>query len=225
MLKQDYILRMIEQLAQVFGRLMARTRSEDPAVIHREIEEALKDLTGLDFDVLDSLPLPAVLSILKSHSEPNPARILAIAECSFLRSQLADTSGQSDTALRTRVTALTLYLETLALFRHEKLASAIQRTDELINDLQAYDLPKETLLRLFRYNAVEGRFAQAENALFEMLDRDSVDGTLFDEGKAFYRRLLTLEDPELEAGNLPRDEVVDGQSEFEAASDVRGIPS
>lgn len=225
MLKQDYILRMIEQLAQVFGRLMGRIRSEDPTVIHREIEEALKDLTGLDFDVLDSLPLPAVLSVLQSHSEPNPARVLAIADCSFLRSRLADAAGQANTALRTRIMALTLYLEALALFRHEALAPAIQRTEKLIDDLQAFDLPKETLLRLFRYRTDEGRFDQAENLLFEMLDRGTPNDTLSDEGKAFYRGLLALNDSELEAGNLPRDEVLDGLSDFEAASDGRNHSS
>lgn len=220
MLKQDYILRMIEQLAQVLGRVMARVRTEDPTVVHREVEEALKELTGLDFDVLDSLPLPAVLSILQSHSEPNPARILAIAECSFVRAQLADATDDAGTALRARITALTLYMEALALFHHEALAPAVQRTDSLIHELESFDLPKETLVRLFRYHADASRFADAENSLFELLDRGPVDDALIDEGKSFYRRLLSLDDTELEAGNLPRDEVIDGLSEFEAASTV-----
>lgn len=218
MLKQDYILRMIEQLSRVLGQLMARVRTEDPTVVHREVEEALKDLTGLDFNVLDSLPLTSVLSVLQSHAEPNPARILAIAECSFVRAQLADATGDADTALKTRVTALTLYMEALALFRHEALAPAIQRTDTLITDLESFDLPKETLVRLFRYRAAAGRFDHAENTLFDLLERWSADDALIDEGTSFYRRLLTLDDTQLEAGNLPRDEVIDGLSEFEAAS-------
>ncbi len=218
MLKQDYILRMIEQLAQAVGRLMARVRTEDPAVVRQELDEALKDLTGLSFDVLDSLPLPAVLSILDSHSEPNPARILAIAECSFVRAQLADATGHTDTGLRARVTALTLYLEALTLFRHEAVAPAQKRAEGLISDLETVDLPQETVLRLFRFRAATGRFADAENALFELLERDLASPNAIGEGQAFYRRLLTLDDAELEAGNLPRDEVIDGLAELEAAS-------
>lgn len=216
MLKQDYILRLIEQVSQAFGRLTARVRTGDPALVRQEVDEALKDLTGLSFDVLDSLPLPAVLTILDSHSEPNPARILAIAECSFVRAQLADAVDQSELALRTRVTALTLYLEALTLFRHEAVAAAERRTEELIADLETVDLPPETVLRLFRFRAATGRFADAENALFELLERDFAGPEVIGEGQTFYRRLLTLDDTELEAGNLPRDEVVDGLAELEA---------
>ncbi len=215
MLRQDYILRMIEQLAQAVGRLMARVRTEDPAVVHQELDEVLKDLTGLNFDLLDSLPLPAVLQVLEADSEPNPARILAIAECSFVRAHLADAA---DTALRIRVAALTLYLEALTLFRHEALAAAEKRTEDLIRDLKSIDLPPETVVRLFRYRAATGRFADAEDALFQLLARDLASPEVISEGQAFYRRLLTLEDTQLDAGNLPRDEVIDGLTELEALS-------
>ena len=218
MLRQDYILRMIEQVAQAFGQLMARSRTADPAVVHQELDEALKDLTGLSFEVLDSLPLAAVLQVFEADNEPNPARILAIAECSFVRAQLADADDQADRAFRARVMALTLYLEALSLFRHEALAPAKQRTHSLIDELGPLNLPKETLVRLFRYRAASGRFADAENTLFELIDRGSANAALIDEGQTFYRRLLTLNDTELVAGNLPRDEVIEGLAEIQAVS-------
>ncbi|MEN8165713.1 MAG: DUF6483 family protein [Acidobacteriota bacterium] len=218
MLRQDYILRMIRQLAQAIARLTAKARSEEPAIVHAELNEALKDLTGLDFDVLDSLPLAAVLQVLKADNEPNPARILAIAECSFVRAQLADATDQNDTALRARVMALTLYLETFTLFRHEALAEAENRAKELLTDLGEIDLPGDTILRLFRYRSAAGRFDEAENALFDLVERGLANSAVIDEGRAFYRRLLDLEDAQLLAGNLPRDEVRDGMAELEAAS-------
>ncbi len=219
MLKQDYILRMIEQLAQALRRVMARVKTENPAVVHHELEEALKDLTGLSFDVLDSLPLPAILTILNSYADPDPARILAIAECSFVRARLADADDKADTAFRARVTALTLYLEAFSLFRHEALAEAESRAEELIAELKTIDLPGETVLRLFRYRAATGRFGDAENALFELIERDLAGNDVIDEGKAFYRRLLTLPAADLEKGNLPHDEVIDGLAELEAFCD------
>ena len=209
---------MIQQLAQAIGRLTARARTEDPAVVHAEVDEALKDLTGLDFDVLESLPLAAVLQVLEADSEPNPARILAIAECSFVRARLADATDQIDTALRARVMALTLYLETFTLFRHEALAQAETRAEELLTDLEAIDLPRDTVLRLFRYRSATGRFAEAENALFHLVERDVANAAVIEEGLAFYRRLLDLDNAQLEAGDLPRDEVIDGMAELEAAS-------
>ena len=218
MLRQDYILRMIQQLAQAVARLTARARTEDPAVVYAELHEALKDLTGLDFDVLDSLPLASVLQVLEADNDPNPARVLAIAECSFIRARLADATDQKDTALRARVMALTLYLETFTLFRHEALAQAENRAEHLLTEFEAIDLPRDTILRLFRYRAATGRFAEAENALFDLVERGLASSAVIDEGRAFYRRLLDLEDEQLAAGELPRDEVIDGLAELEAAS-------
>ncbi len=218
MLRQDYILRMIQHLAQAIGRLTARARTEEPAIVHAELNEALKDMTGLDFDVLDSLPLSAVLQVLEADNDPNPARILAIAECSFVRARLADSTNQDETALRARVMALTLYLETFTLFRHEALAEAENRAEDLLTDLEAVDLPRDTMLRLFRYRSALNRFDEAENALFDLVDRDLANSAVIDEGRTFYRRLLDLEDTQLATGNLPRDEVIDGLAELEAAS-------
>jgi hypothetical protein len=215
MLKQDYILRLIEQVAQALRLVAGSIKTEEPAVAQQDLDEALMDLTGLTFDLLDSLPLASVLTILDSHSEPNPARILAIAECSFVRAQLAEASNRSDLALRVRVTALTLYLEALTLFRHEAVADAEARAEELILAFQSFDLPRETVLRLFRFRTTTGRFADAENALFDLLEREPKAPDLLEEGTTFYRRLLTLTDVDLEAGNLPRDEVTEGLEELE----------
>jgi len=215
MLKQDYILRLIEQVGQALRRVTGKIQTEDPATVEQDLDEALTDLTGLSFEVLDSLPLSSILSVLDSHSEPNPARILAIAECSFVRAKIADAADHPDTALRARVTGLTLYLEGLTLFRHEAVADAEARAEEMILALRSIDLPQETVVRLFRFRAATGRFADAENALFEILERRPAPPKLIDEGTAFYRHLLSLSDEELEAGNLPRDEVAEGLEDLE----------
>lgn len=224
MLKQDYILRLIEQVGKAFARLMDRAKTEKPAVVHQELDDALKDLTGLSFEVLDSLPLPSILTILDSHADPDPARLLAIAECSFVRAQLADETGQANTAFRARVTSLTLYLEALALFRHEAVAGAEKRAESLLLDLESVELPQETVVRLFRFRAITGRFADAENVLFDMIERRPSDQSLIEEGRRFYQSLLDMHDAVLENGNLPRSEVIESLGELEQLSEIAPGP-
>jgi hypothetical protein len=113
--------------------------------------------------------------------------------------------------------ALTLYLETFSLFRHEALGQTENRAEHLLTELETIDLPRDTILRLFRYRAATGRFAEAENALFDLVERGLANSAVIDEGRAFYRRLLDLEDEQLAAGELPRDEVIDGMTELEAS--------
>lgn len=52
-----------------------------------------------------------------------------------------------------------------------------------------------------------GRFAQAEDSLFKVLDLLPDDPNVVKRGEAFYQKLLGLSDEELEAGDLPREEV------------------
>jgi hypothetical protein len=52
------------------------------------------------------------------------------------------------------------------------------------------------------------RFADAENTLFELIDEqvENILGEAFD----FYQRLLNKTDQELDDGNLPKEEVLEG---------------
>ena len=215
MLKQDYINRLIEQMAQVFARLVGRARTDQPCEVRKDLDETLMELTGLDFQVLEALPLASVLGVFGAHSEPDPARTLAVAECSFIRAELADREGRSDQAERARVLAATLYLETFLYLRSEHTSAAQERMDKVLNVLGNRELPFETELRLFRFRAREGRMAEAEDSLFAMLEARRDDRGLVEEGRAFYHRLLELSDDELERGNLPRDEVIEGLAELD----------
>lgn len=207
MLKQDYVLRMIDQLARAVGRLVARMRQEDREKVEESIGNTLEELTGLRFDLLDTLSLEALLKILEVDGERDPARCLAIAEMCLLRSELDRKDGFETKASNLQVRALTLFLEALFVFRHAALAPTEERVERLVADLGVFDLPPETLIRLFRYRASQGRFADAEDALFELVGRGLDDDGPRAEGRAFYERLLTLDDATLEAGRLPRDEV------------------
>lgn len=207
MLKQDYVLRMISQLGRAVGRLMKRMREEDREEVEASIDATLEELTGLRFSLIDTLSLEALLEVLEVDGERDPGRCLAIAEMCLLRSELDRKDGNEPRAALQQVRALTLFLEALVVFRHAALAATEERVERLVVDLEAFELPPETLIRLFRYRASRGRFAAAEDALFELLERDLDDDGPRAEGRAFYERLLTLDDATLEAGRLPRGEV------------------
>ncbi|MDQ3460312.1 MAG: DUF6483 family protein, partial [Deinococcota bacterium] len=54
----------------------------------------------------------------------------------------------------------------------------------------------------------------AEDVLFSLLEA-APDELLLEQGRSFYRTLLSLDDDSLEAGGLPRDEVEEGLGELE----------
>jgi Flp pilus assembly protein TadD len=63
---------------------------------------------------------------------------------------------------------------------------------------------------IFRYYEKTGRYAQAEDVLFEMLEANPSDSDLRASGAAFYARLKKKSPTDLAVGNLSRDEVEEG---------------
>ena len=86
------------------------------------------------------------------------------------------------------------------------------RAEQLIKILEDYELPHQTRERLMVHLEKTGRFDQAEDALFDLLEDE--DSNAWELGKEFYERPLLKSDAELEAGGHPRDEAVDGLNEL-----------
>ena len=62
-----------------------------------------------------------------------------------------------------------------------------------------------------------GAFAQAENALFAMIESQPQNKAVLESGRAFYHRLLSKSDAVLAAGDLSRDELEQGIRDLESA--------
>jgi hypothetical protein len=217
-LKHDYILRLIEQLARVFAALLQRLQEGRHDECRRELEDTLHQLTGLSLGLVGSLSLRDLLAMLQSLDGPDLARCLALAELLYLDALDREARGDEEGALAARVRALTLYLEVLLGFQHEALREAEGRAEKLIEGLREHDLPLETLSRLFRHFEATGRFARAEDVLFEMLELGQDQDELVAAGIVFYQRLLELGDSALETGGLPRDEVEESLAQLRARS-------
>ena len=65
-----------------------------------------------------------------------------------------------------------------------------------------------------RVAEARGRYADAENALFHLLDQTPRSPEFVAFGTAFYQRLNGLSDASLERGHLPRPELAPGLAEF-----------
>lgn len=71
------------------------------------------------------------------------------------------------------------------------------------------------LMNHVTFSEALGHFAAAEDALFKALKLIGPQAEILTRGRQFYTELLTLDDDALEAGNLPRDEVLDSLAELE----------
>jgi hypothetical protein len=217
-LKSDYMTRLVEQIGLFLGRLLKKLL-HSPGSVEAEADEALRTLTGLDLATVRALPPGALMELVRRGTEVDPGRTLAIAEILAVQAEADAATGAAELARTERHRAAALYLESFLTFRDEALAESMGRAEALLARMVDEPLPVEVATRLVRYREREGRFADAENVLFELL---RVSPTAAGEvGLAFFRRLQALPDEDLAAGSLPREEVEEGLAELEGALAAR----
>ena len=106
MLREDYLERMIRQLAQALARVLdLRRRGETEAALEA-LESAMASLAGLDPRTVEASD-PAVLAALLRE----PVRLAALGRLLAERAALEGERGQAERAAATRRRALALLLE------------------------------------------------------------------------------------------------------------------
>lgn len=207
-LKDDLIERTLEQLAEIVRDLTGvhqRSRAE------AFLQEAYQEHTGTDASLLKRLSSEQLLKILSSAGTVDREKAFLIAALFQAEAQVQAQQGHAVTAWQLK--ALDLHLE--AALAELDLIEVDVQIAHLLNELAAFTLPQATEWRLFEYARLRGNYADAEDRLFDLLEQGYSEH-LAQKGNQFYQTLLNTKDEKLEAGRLPRAEVMEGLASFEA---------
>lgn len=214
MIKNDYLMRIIEQATAVLGRVLRLLQNDQIEQAETLIGEALGEYTGLTLDELDALPAEQLLARVGHFQQGGLGQQLMLAELLQTRARVALARGDDEMALYAALRALQIRL-TLALghdVSNARLDSAID--DLLRTQLADVRLPTATLAQLFDYYEKTTQFDRAENVLWTLIDDHFTDEDMVQAGLAFYERLLRKSDSELRTGNLSRAEVEEAFDEL-----------
>lgn len=220
MFQKDYLMRMIEQLTLVLAKVMGLKASKEHEEIHRILNEALLDFTGLSEATIAKLGYKDLIRLMGGMGEINTEKCLILAE---LLKQKADASVGSENSIisyNLYLKSLNIYLETLLSaqdsFLHRNLN--MDTVHELVDYFKQFTLPQETLILLFHYYESTQEYGKAEDILLQLLDQNHGNdiGGVYNQGIAFYERLQEKNPEELAQGNLPLDEVREGMEKIRA---------
>ena len=206
MFERDYIIKMIKQLTMAIATLLGSKSKPKIEECYQLLNEALYDLTGMREETLLKLSYKDLISIISGGREINTEKCFALAEMFKLKAEVSNEGSAR---------SFDLYLKSFNIFVEVSLSqsSSVQNKDQTINEIieviKHYKIPKESNQLRFRYYESIGHYDKAENVLFEMVNSNSIDN-MIDEGFAFYERLKGKTPVELEDGNLPLDEVIEG---------------
>ncbi len=214
MVNKDYILR----LAEHFGRALAiiiglRQRNQHEESLFA-IDEMLLRTTGFTSSLINSTSEEMLLNLLA------PLGTLNVEKCLWIIVLLNEEGTSYDALERTResyyryLKALNLTLELLLRGYDVRDIDLLAFAETLLNKLADYEIPVLTREKVLRSYEQAGWYAKAEDVLFEMIEDGDVPNDtamqIIEHGKAFYQRLLSKSEADLQAGNLSRAEVQEG---------------
>ncbi|MDP9471047.1 MAG: DUF6483 family protein [Chloroflexota bacterium] len=207
--RQDYLMRMIPQLSGVLARVAELRAGGKPDEALDEIGDAYGRFAGLNPSLVHVLGDEDLVALLRARGGLDPQRTYALAELLREEAEIYAEGGRLDEALPRDRKALRLYLEVLPELEDAPSPPDLAGLDAVVARLAASDIPRAAQALLLRHYEVAGRYDQAEDLLFDLLDADDAPETA-ELARAFYARLLALPDAALRAGNLPREEVEEG---------------
>lgn len=222
MMKQDYILRLIEEFGQAWALVVARLRAGRYTEALEGVDEAARRHVGLSLRLIEGMSSADLLGMLRVGDTLDRGRCVLLAELLRKQGEILELQGRPGDATSARLKALDLYLEVHDAYDASELAERRAAMERMIGRLEEYRLPPAALSRLLPYYERARRYADAEDVLYELLAETRAQGeaafaSAADAGDAYYRRLLARTDAELEAGGLPRDEVEEGRRTLERA--------
>lgn len=192
--QRDYILRMIEMLGEFMREILDLARDADAQA---ELDEVSRKASGMPLKLLKTAGVPTLESIL------SPEQRYLCAELLLLSAQVDARTRPDDETTPTRAQALMLFCTLQSPDFVPRACSHARMVMEPMLDALA---PQE-LLALAGLFERGGDYAAAEDALYAAGDAPA--------RLAFYRRLLSLDDGALCAGNLPRSEILEAAARLE----------
>ncbi len=210
MTQRDYILRIAEEFGRAIAQVVYQKQIKDYAAGRNFIDEQCKQVLGVGIGFVHSMPEETLLSMLTSFGTLNTEKCWLVATMLKVEGDLYEGEGNSTESYYSYLKSLDLVLEVLLLDTTASRTDFVPELEGLLYKLGEYELPTRTRLMLFQYFDQTGKYARAEDVLFEMLETGNPDADILARGIAFYQRLKRKADAELKAGNFSRKEVEEG---------------
>lgn len=211
MIRQDYILRLIEAFGASWAQIVRQLDAKLFPSARATVRAAYQQHLGLDAAAAQALPARDLLARVRFGEEEAAARDRSIVLAALLKADgdIAQAGQQADVAAMYHHKALDVMLTVHTKDAPAALPAFAPAIGELVAALSSYTLPAATLDTLMQFYEQRGAYAKAEDALFDL--RAQAPDVARVAGAAFYTRLAALADAQLEAGNFSREEIAAGR--------------
>jgi len=207
MFREDYILRIVRQATQILARILGLRQMHQYPEALALIDEMFSEFFGLSPGIVNHLSERDLIAMVTVGEEVDTGKLLILAELIKAEGDVFADQGNSNASYSRYLKSLNLFLEIARGAAMTDVPEEYSKIETIAGQLRAQGLPVETQAALLSYYETAGKFARAEDVLFQLIESRPRPEEVIEQGIAFYKRLQGKTDTELAAGNLPRDEV------------------
>jgi hypothetical protein len=215
MIQRDYLMRMINMMITMLLRLVGFKEAKEYPKAILEIQTTGKALLGMDWDLVQAFSVSQMMQLFGSDLSVAVPKAYIVAVLLKEEAEIRGLMSGDEASMPLYEKSLDLLLETYLQFNEPVEERHQEFTDDVLAVIRRRSLPVDLLRKIFAYEDLLGRYANAEDALFRII---SVEPEFAADGIRFYERLLKRSREELSTGGLPREEVLDGLAELKSRS-------
>lgn len=204
MLRRDYLVRMIEEMTEILGKVFGLKQERKFTEALWQLDDLYKKQFRLSNDLLRSLSAKDIVEIFHTGGKLEADKLQNLAYLMKEEGNLLIAAGQQDEGTFTLMKSLHLLITAAQAGADRTLWQLDDQIDQLITDLHKYRLPKETEQLRLQYEEAAGRYGRAEDIIYIMLQEEWITK---EEAISFYERLLQMDEATLSQGGLPVVEV------------------
>ncbi len=200
-------MRMVSMLANTLARIIFLKNKKDFPLALQEIRSAGNTLLGIDGTLIRGCSPRQLRHLLGTDPSLAVPKTYILGLLLKEESEICAAAEAEDESVNLGLKSLELLVD--AWLEDEKALSPDHTiaVDALLARFSGYALTEELLAKVMSYYEGTGRFDRAEDVLFDIV---ALSPGFAAHGMQFYRRLLLKSDEDLRAGNLPRDEILEG---------------
>jgi hypothetical protein len=154
MYQKDYLLRIAQNAARVIAQVIYRRKIEDFQGSLSLIDEQFRQTLGMGLGFIHAVSEETLLSLLTSLGTLDTEKCWLTATLLKAEGDIYSAQGDHNEAYYSYLKALDLFLVVL-LDAHN--IDRFPEVEDLLNELESYDLPEKTKKMVFRYYNKTGR--------------------------------------------------------------------
>ena len=154
MYEKDYLLRIAQSVARVIAQVIYRKNIQDYQGALSLIDEQFRQTLGMGLGFIHSIPEETLLSLLTLLGSLDTEKCWLVATLLKAEGEIYEAQGDPDEAYYSYLKSLHLFLAVLLEAHH---IDTFPEVEQLLNKLEAYNLPEQTNAMIFQYYEKTGR--------------------------------------------------------------------